>query len=343
MSEAEQIIQEDTGMSSEEKFLGIKSKIGTKPNEDVEAQPELDIEVVDEIPAEDKRVKDQKDKTDYEAVDQEIASVGKLAKQRIKKLKYDFHQERRKKEQSSKLRDEAINYAQRVKSENDRLNQLVSDGQQYLGKQAEERAAFATQAAQQKYKEAYEQGNTEEMVKAQEALTRATMDTASAEEYSNAADYDAQMAEQQYAQQQYAQQQYAQQQQQRPQVPTPDEEAVAWQAKNQWFGSDPEMTSFAYGIHEKLVRQENVDPKSEDYYTRIDKRMKEVFPDYFGMEKGRPPTTTSQSSVVAPATRNNSARPRKVQLTATQVSLAKRLGLTPKQYANQLIKDMNNV
>jgi hypothetical protein len=337
MSEAEQITQEETGMSSEEKFLGIKSQIGTKPNEDVEVQAELDIEVVDETPREDKRVKDQKDKTDYEAVDKEIANVGKLAKQRIKKLKYDFHQERRKKEQSAKLRDEAITYAQRVKSENDRLNQLVSDGQQYLGKQAEERAAFATQAAQQKYKEAYEQGNTEEMVKAQEALTRATMDTASAEQYSDAAVYDAQMAEQQYAQQQYAQQQ------QQRQVPIPDEEAVSWQAKNQWFGSDPEMTSFAYGIHEKLVRQENVDPKSEDYYTRIDKRMKEVFPDYFGVEKGQPPTTTSQSSVVAPATRNNSARPRKVQLTATQVSLAKRLGLTPQQYANQLIKDMNNV
>jgi hypothetical protein len=142
-----------------------------------------------------------------------------------------------------------------------------------------------------------------------------------------------------------AEQQYANQYtpQQRPQVPPPDEQAVAWQAKNQWFGTEPEMTSFAYGVHEKLVRQEDVDPKSEDYYERIDTRMKEVFPDYFGMEKGRPPTTTSRSSVVAPATRNNSARPRKVQLTATQVSLAKRLGLTPQQYANQLIKDMSNV
>jgi len=329
MSEAEQTTQEDVGMSSEEKFLGIKSQIGTKPDEDVEAQAEIDIEVVDETPVEDKRPKEQKDKTDYESVDQEIAGVGKRAKQRIDKLKYDFHQERRKKEQSAKLRDEAIGYAQRVKAENDRLNRLVSDGQQYLGKQAEERAAFATIAAQQKYKEAYEQGNTEEMVKAQEALTRATMDSASAEQFN------AQIPEEPLPQQQYVPPQ--------PQVPAPDEEAVAWQAKNQWFGSDPEMTSFAYGIHEKLVRQENVDPKSEDYYTRIDKRMKEVFPDYFGMEKGQPPTTTSQSSVVAPATRNNSARPRKVQLTATQVSLAKRLGLTPKQYANQLIKDMNNV
>ena len=329
MSEAEQTTQEDVGMSSEEKFLGIKSQIGTKPDEDVEAQAEIDIEVVDETPEEDKRPKEQKDKTDYESVDQEIAGVGKRAKQRIDKLKYDFHQERRKKEQSAKLRDEAIGYAQRVKAENDRLNRLVSDGQQYLGKQAEERAAFATQAAQQKYKEAYEQGNTEEMVKAQEALTRATMDSASAEQFN------AQIPEEPLPQQQYVPQ--------RPQVPAPDEDAVAWQAKNQWFGSDPEMTSFAYGIHEKLVRQENVDPKSEDYYTRIDKRMKEVFPDYFGVEKEQPPTTTSQSSVVAPATRNNSARPRKVQLTATQVSLAKRLGLTPKQYANQLIKDMNNV
>lgn len=329
MSEAEQTTQEDVGMSSEEKFLGIKSQIGTKPDEDVEAQAEIDIEVVDETPEEDKRPKEQKDKTDYESVDQEIAGVGKRAKQRIDKLKYDFHQERRKKEQSAKLRDEAIGYAQRVKAENDRLNRLVSDGQQYLGKQAEERAAFATIAAQQKYKEAYEQGNTEEMVKAQEALTRATMDSASAEQFN------AQIPEEPLPQQQYVPPQ--------PQVPTPDEEAVAWQAKNQWFGSDPEMTSFAYGIHEKLVRQENVDPKSEDYYTRIDKRMKEVFPDYFGVEKEQPPTTTSQSSVVAPATRNNSARPRKVQLTATQVSLAKRLGLTPKQYANQLIKDMNNV
>jgi len=328
--------------SAEERFLGIKSQIGTKPDEDVEAQAELEIEVIDDTPKKDKRAKPQKDKTNYASVDKEIASVGKRAKQRIDKLKYDFHQERRKKEQSAQLRDEAINYAQRVKGENDRLNALIVDGQQYLGHQAEERAAFAKQSAQQTYKNAYEQGNTDEMVAAQDAMTRATMDAASAEQFSDAAaqdiqNYNAMVAEQQYANQ------YTPQPQQRPQVPPPDEQAVSWQAKNQWFGTEPEMTSFAYGVHEKLVRQEDVDPRSEDYYERIDTRMKEVFPDYFGMEKGRPPTTTSRSSVVAPATRNNSARPRKVQLTATQVSLAKRLGLTPQQYANQLIKDMSNV
>ena len=322
---------ENSTMSMEQKFLGVTSKIGSKPDEVVEPEGEIDIEIIDDV--EEKPEKKDKvfaeDVKKDEPIDEEILNVDKGVQKRIDQLTAKHHEERRQKEQAAKLRDEAIIYAQRVKSENDRLNQLVSDGQQYLGKQAEERAAFATEAAQQKYKEAYEQGNTEAMVKAQEALTRATMDSASAEQFN------AQIPQEPVPQQQYVPQ--------RPQVPPPDEEAVAWQAKNQWFGSDPEMTSFAYGIHEKLVRQENVDPKSEDYYTRIDKRMKEVFPDYFGMERGQPPTTTSQSSVVAPATRNNSARPRKVQLTATQVSLAKRLGLTPQQYANQLIKDMSNV
>ena len=123
--------------------------------------------------------------------------------------------------------------------------------------------------------------------------------------------------------------------------PRPDDKAISWQAKNQWFGNDPEMTSFAYGVHEKLVREENINPASDEYYERIDSRMKSVFPDFFGSEEKEAVSSNSQSSVVAPATRNNGAKPRKVQLTATQVALAKRLGVTPEQYANQLVKDMS--
>ena len=207
---------------------------------------------------------------------------------------------------------------------------MVNDGQQYLGKQAEERAEFAKQAAQQRYKEAYEQGNTEEMVAAQAALTRATMDAASA------AQFNARIPEEAFVSQQ--QEQFVPQQQM---PPRPDDKAISWQAKNQWFGSDPEMTSFAYGVHEKLVREENIDPASDEYYERIDSRMKSVFPDFFGSEEKEAVSSNSQSSVIAPATRNNGAKPRKVQLTATQVALAKRLGVTPEQYANQLVKDMS--
>ena len=323
---------ENSTMSTEQKFLGVKSKIGSKPDEVVEPESEIDIEIIDD--AEEKP--DKKDKVFAEdvkkdkAVDEEILNVDKGVQKRIDQLTAKHHEERRQKEQAAKLRDEAIIYAQRVKSENDRLNRLVSDGQQYLGKQAEERAGFAKQAAQQKYKEAYEQGNTEEMVAAQDALTRATMDAASAEQFN------ARIPEEQFIQQQQEQQFIPQQQT----PPRPDDKAISWQAKNQWFGNDSEMTSFAYGVHEKLVREENLDPRSDEYYEKIDTRMRDVFPDFFGSNASAV-SANSQSSVVAPATRNNGAKPRKIQLTATQVALAKRLGVTPEQYANQLVKDMS--
>ena len=322
---------ENSTMSTEQKFLGVKSKIGSKPDEVVESENEIDIEIIDDVEAKPEKkekvfAEDVKDKP----VDEEILNVDKGVQKRIDQLTAKHHEERRQKEQAAKLRDEAIKYAQQIKSENDRLNQLVNDGQQYLGKQAEERAEFAKQAAQQKYKEAYEQGNTEEMVAAQEALTRATMDAASAEQFN------ARIPEEEFVPQQ--QEQFVPQQQV---PPRPDDKAISWQAKNQWFGNDPEMTSFAYGVHEKLVREENINPASDEYYERIDSRMKSVFPDFFGSEEKEAVSSNSQSSVVAPATRNNGAKPRKVQLTATQVALAKRLGVTPEQYANQLVKDMS--
>ena len=322
---------ENSTMSTEQKFLGVKSKIGSKPDEVVEPENEIDIEIVDDVetkPEKKEKVfaEDVKDKP----VDEEILNVDKGVQKRIDQLTAKHHEERRQKEQAAKLRDEAIKYAQQIKSENDRLSRLVNDGQQYLGKQAEERAEFAKQAAQQKYKEAYEQGNTEEMVAAQEALTRATMDAASAEQFN------ARIPEEEFVPQQ--QEQFVPQQQM---PPRPDDKAISWQAKNQWFGNDPEMTSFAYGVHEKLVREENIDPASDEYYERIDSRMKSVFPDFFGSEEKEAVSSNSQSSVIAPATRNNGAKPRKVQLTATQVALAKRLGVTPEQYANQLVKDMS--
>jgi len=322
---------ENSTMSTEQKFLGVKSRIGSKPDEVVDSENEIDIEIIDDVEAKPEKkekvfAEDVKDKP----VDEEILNVDKGVQKRIDQLTAKHHEERRQKEQAAKLRDEAIKYAQQIKSENDRLSQLVNDGQQYLGKQAEERAEFAKQAAQQKYKEAYEQGNTEEMVIAQEALTRATMDAASAEQFN------ARIPEEEFVPQQ--QEQFVPQQQV---PPRPDDKAISWQAKNQWFGNDPEMTSFAYGVHEKLVREENINPASDEYYERIDSRMKSVFPDFFGSEEKEAVSSNSQSSVVAPATRNNGAKPRKVQLTATQVALAKRLGVTPEQYANQLVKDMS--
>ena len=292
---------ENSTMSNEQKFLGVKAKIGSKPDEVSESENEIDIEIIDDVetkPEKKEKVFAEDVKEDSEkTVDEEILNVDKGVQKRIDQLTAKHHEERRQKEQAAKLRDEAIKYAQQIKAENERLSQLVNDGQQYLGKQAEERAEFAKQAAQQRYKEAYEQGNTEEMVAAQEALTRATMDAANAEQFN------ARIPEEESVRQQ--EEQFIPQQQM---PPRPDDKAIAWQAKNQWFGSDPEMTSFAYGVHEKLVREENIDPASDEYYERIDSRMKSVFPDFFGSEEKEAVSSNSQSSVVAPATRNNGAK-----------------------------------
>jgi len=118
----------------------------------------------------------------------------------------------------------------------------------------------------------------------------------------------------------------------------PDDKALKWQEKNDWFGSDEEMTSLALGLHEKLVRS-GISPTSDEYYRRIDSTMQKRFPEYFGdatLDEETPAQRTKPSTVVAPATR--STAPKKVRLTKTQVALAKKFGLTPEQYARETLK-----
>jgi hypothetical protein len=118
----------------------------------------------------------------------------------------------------------------------------------------------------------------------------------------------------------------------------PDDKALKWQEKNEWFGADEEMTSLALGLHEKLVRS-GISPSSDEYYRRIDGTMQKRFPEYFGdatLDEETPAQRTKPSTVVAPATR--STAPKKVRLTKTQVALAKKFGLTPEQYARETLK-----
>ena len=128
-------------------------------------------------------------------------------------------------------------------------------------------------------------------------------------------------------------------QQQFVQAPRPDDKALAWQRQNQWFGDDEEMTSFALGLHQKLVRM-GVDPRSDEYYERIDSRMRQVFPDAFDSpddtEKVEKPTR-AKASVVAPATRSTASK--KVVLTQTQVNIAKRLGVPLELYAKKVAEE----
>jgi len=342
-------MSEETGrMSEEDKFLGVKTTI--QPPEDASASAEteaVDVEVVDDRPEEDRRpavsASESTSAEDDMATDAEIAGYGNRAQKRIKKLKWEFHEERRAKEAQERLANEAVNYTTTLQTENQRLLKLVQDSQAALNQHTKYGAEAALAIAEANFKSAHESGESDQIAAAQKALTNAQLAQASAPAISqNVIDNWKQgvMAEQRQA---------AQQQQQAPlPEPSADPAAVDWQQNNPWFGDDKEMTSFAYGVHERLVRDEGVDPQTPEYYELIDKRMQEVFPAYFGTSDGgsgesvvvESATRRRTSPVVAPATRNNGAAPRKVTLTSTQVALAKRLGLTPQQYATQLIKEM---
>ena len=121
----------------------------------------------------------------------------------------------------------------------------------------------------------------------------------------------------------------------------PDAKAMEWQKKNDWFGQDEEMTSLALGLHEKLVKQNGIAyATTDEYYDRIDKTIRKRFPEHFDSDDvvadTKESAKTKSSAVVAPVTRTTSSK--KVRLNTSQINLAKKLGLTPEQYAKELIR-----
>ena len=338
-------------MSEEDKFFGVKTTIETPWAADSPSgAEELDVQVVDDRPEEDQRSPAaERADDDGSASDEELSQLGSRAQKRIKKLKWEYHEERRAKEASSRLADEAINYTQGLQVENPRLVQLVQDSQSALTEQAKGRAVAALAVAQENFKQAHDSGDSDQIAKAQQDLTNAQLAQAYAPSVSQKIIDN--WKRDVLAQQNQMETEAAQQQQQYmpPPVPEPDARAVVWQESNPWFGTDTEMTSFAYGVHERLVKEEGIDPDTDRYYELIDQRTKSVFPTHFGSnttQSGGPVVVETASRrranpVVAPASRNNGVTSQKVVLTQTQVRLAKRLGLTLPQYAAQLMKEGN--
>jgi hypothetical protein len=308
--------------------LGKEDEPEAKGFEFTQKKSEFEIEVVDDRPEGD-RVSPRQTYGDH---DEELQGVGKSVQKRINKLKYDFHEERRKREGHERLQNEAIRYAENVNRENQQLRAVLSQGEKLLIDEMKARTSTEVDAAKNVYKSALEEGDSEAIISANEALASASYDAKKAGEYAPVT------APQSAIRPPAAQP--------KPRV-QPDSKASDWAQQNSWFQKDREMTAFAFGVHETLVSQEGLDPTSDAYYRRIDEKMQERFPEKFEEEvaaeepqrDSRPIGTPRRpSSVVAPATRNSGVAPRKIQLTATQVKLAKRLGVTPEQYARQVLE-----
>jgi len=284
---------------------------------------EPEIEVVDDTPPEDRGRKPMTDPP-KEVTDDELSKYDESVQKRIKHFTKGYHDERRAKEAAEREKEEALRFAQSLAEENKKLKGSVNQNQTALIEQAKKVVANELETAKRQYKEAYEAGDSDALVNAQEALTSAKM---KAEKVNNFRPAPLQ-EEKTDVQTNY---------QPQPAAPV-DEKLLAWQDQNQWFGSNKRMTAYALGLHEDLVG-EGIPAGSEEYYRRINTDMRERFADQFGADEpadAKPQRTKSNN--VAPATR--STAPRKIVLTQTQVNLAKRLGVPLELYARKVAEEM---
>jgi hypothetical protein len=299
----------------------------------------LEIEVVDDTPEED-RGKPKRDENVPPQIpeDDEIKNYSGDVQKRIKQLKYEYHEERRQKEEAKRLSDEAVTATQKLMEENKKLRKTLDDGEGLLVEQAKGRVEAELVKAKQEYKEAYEAGDPDKLVEAQDKLSS--------------------IQNEKYRVNNYKPSVRAVENDVPPQTQTPDRTTPnvqpptgrdkEWlEANSDWFQKDDyeDMTGYAMGVHQKLVKA-GLNPKldTEEYYRRIDDAMGKAFPEHFNKDKQVVETEEVEApqrnvgSVVAPVNRS-AKKPRKVQLTSTQIGLAKRLGVTPEQYAAQLLKE----
>jgi hypothetical protein len=291
---------------------------------------DIEFEIEDDTPEED-RGREPLPKQIVEELDQDdLEDYSEKVKVRLKQMKKVYHDERREKDAALRERQAAEELAKRLLEENRSLKGRLSEGEKTYLQTYQSAVELEVDAAKKAYREAYDAGDTDKLLDAQEKLNFAQIKLQKAKDYVPSLQYDPYEV------------------QSNPEVPVarPDPRAVAWQERNTWFGQDEEMTSLALGLHQKLVKQYgNQYTSTDEYWQKIDGTMRQRFPDYFQdstQQESKPVSRTEKpSTVVAPATRSTSSK--KIVLKRSQLDTIKRLGITPEQYARELMKmEANN-
>lgn len=306
-------------------------KPGEEPRDDevevvIEAAPEIEIDVVDDTPAAD-RNRPALPEGDAEPTEEEMEQYSEAVKRRISKMKHGMHDERRAKEAATRERDAAISTAQQLLNDKRALEQRYRVGENAFINQNKEKVDLAMAEAKRAYKSAYEVGDADAMADAQERISTVALEKQRAEDWSR----QAVQRNEESARQIQAPVVQSQHTSQSP-VAEPDPDAVAWAAKNKWFGTNKVMTGAAYGVHDELV-EEGVTPDTETYYKKLNTRIREAFPTYDWGDAPKKKIT----SVVAPVLRTSKTATR-VTLTQSQLAVARKLGLTPQAYAVEVAK-----
>ena len=292
-------------------------------------EEKFEIEVEDDTPPEDQgKTKSQSEYVESLEKD-ELENYSDDVKQKLAGFKKIFHDERREKEKALREQQEAISFAQRMYEENKSLKGRVNNTEKVAVDSFKTSAEHELDMAKREYKDAYEAGDSEKLVDAQEKMTSARMKMEKAYNYAENINQRASLQERENDVQIP----------QQSEKPVRDQKAILWQERNSWFGQDDEMTSLALGTHEKLIKENGkAYATTDEYYKRIDETMRKRFPENFEDVEDEKPRS-KPSTVVAPASRSTSSK--KIRLNTSQLSIAKKLGLTPEQYARELIKMEN--
>jgi len=289
--------------------------------------PEVEVEIEDDRPEEDRINAEPLPKALVEEIDNDdLEAYSKEAKQRLLQMKKLINDERRAKEQAFREQQEAVRVAQAIIDENKKLKGRLSDGEKVYIENVRDTVNRDLDTAKREYKEAYDSGDSDRLVEAHEKLMEVKFKAQQVASYRPQYDENALQSGETEVQ--------IPQTQQQPQ--RLDSRTQAWLDKNKWYGVDEDMSFLAMGVHRRLEK-EGVPTGSDHYWNVIDTEMRKRFPDKFGEDAGtKDPVTTRKSTVVAPATRSTSSK--KVKLTNTQLALAKKFKLTPEQYYDELTK-----
>lgn len=314
--------------------LEIEGAVGRetiKPanNKDARKATELEIEIEDDTPPKDRGRKASEPPQDV--TEEELENYSEKVKNRIKHFNKGYHDERRAKETALREREALETYTKQLIEENKNLKGKTDESHNALLQSAKKQVEGELAIARRQYKEAYEAGESEAVLEAQTALNAAQIRI---DKINNLKPRVVERAETPLQLNSSS----VQPRLNAPQLQNPrDEKAETWREDNSWFGADDEMTAFALGLHNKLTKN-GVNPQSDEYYEKINSRMRQVFPDQFddGVEDEPASTRRKSSNVVAPATR--SAAPKKIRLTQSQVAIAKRLGVSLADYAKQAVE-----
>jgi hypothetical protein len=295
---------------------------------ELEGDETPEIEIVDDTPEKD-RGRKPLDKEIEEPTEDELNDYSAKVQKRLKELTHARHDERRKAESLFREKAELERVARAIADENRRLHEYVNMGQSAYIDKSKSLAELNMNAAKSKLKAALDAGDTDAVISAQDELYRAqneltqvnTFRPTSLQKQENR-EYTTPVAQ--------------------PQSPQLDDKVVNWAEKNPWFEKPghEDMTGFAYGIHNKLVREfGEAYTKSDEYYFKIDEAMKRAFPDQFEAEPA-PEQNRRTKSVVAPAQRTSA--PKKIRLTVTQQNVAKKLGVPLELYAKKMAELENS-